>query len=375
MKKVCVVTWYGGTNYGTNLQAYALLKKLELMGYDSKIKGTIRGNINYFFHPSIILDRARYRIKSRFSDAVEVDRDSQKNKLFENFVINKLPKLDSIGRKEWNDIENEYIAFITGSDQVWNPNYFQASMMLDFVDSKKIKKISYASSIGVNSLSFQIKKQYKKLLRTYTAVSVREEQAAKLLLELSPVSVEVVLDPTMLLTCKEWDELADEAIVQKEWNAEKPYIFCYFVGDREDYSDYVSKVRQETGLECLIIPINVNKQFKDCKIAYGVGPNEFIWLLKHADLVLTDSFHASVFSILYHKEFYVLKRFLEDSDTSQNSRLHQILGMYNLESRWVKDESSFTREKDIDYESTDCILRNKRGFSEEFLYNSLEKGE
>ena len=373
MKKICVVTWYGGTNYGTNLQAYALVKKLELMGYDTKIKGNISKNINYFFYPYLVFDRINNKIKRRKNNKIiyEVDRDTQK--FFNEFIKEKLPKLNSYGREEWGKIEKDYTAFITGSDQVWNPNYFQASMMLDFIPHNKIKKIAYAPSIGVNSLSKKIKRKYKRLLKKYEAISVREEQAAKILQDISPVSVKVVLDPTMLLTCEEWNELTDEANINRIEMLEEKYIVCYFVGDRKDYIRYVEKVKNETGMKCFVIPINNNVKMENCITLTGIGPKEFIWMIKHASIILTDSFHASVFSILYHKEFYVLKRFPENSATSQNSRLHQILDMYKLSNRWIEDESQFIRDIQINYDITDKILEKKRKFSEEFLTEAIEK--
>ena len=127
----------------------------------------------------------------------------------------------------------------------------------------------------------------------------------------------------------------------------------YFVGDRCDYGNYVKQIINETNMQCLVIPINKNVSLDGCKTIEGVGPNEFIWLIKNASIVVTDSFHASVFSILYHREFYVLKRFLENSSTSQNSRLHQILGMYLLSERWIEDESRFVRQQNIDYEKSE----------------------
>lgn len=367
-KKVCVVTWYGGTNYGTNLQAYALVKKLNLMGYTATIKGDIKKNVNYFYHPSIVLDRIRFKLNNIIlkKNSNPNTEDDKKIELFKEFV-DEIPKFNSYGKSEWERVKKEYAAFITGSDQVWNPNYFQGAMMLDFVTSGEIKKIAYAPSIGVNNLSVKIQHKYKKLLKSYCAVSVREEKAAELLKDISPVPVQVVLDPTMLLTYTEWDELSDRAVIQNEWNTKEDYILCYFVGDRCDYGNYVKQIINETNMQCLVIPINKNASLDGCKTIEGVGPNEFIWLIKNASIVVTDSFHASVFSILYHREFYVLKRFLENSSTSQNSRLHQILGMYLLSERWIEDESRFVRQQNIDYEKSETILREKRLISEEFL--------
>ena len=191
--------------------------------------------------------------------------------------------------------------------------------------------------------------------------------------DISPVSVKVVLDPTMLLTCEEWNELTDEANINRIEMLEEKYIVCYFVGDRKDYIRYVEKVKNETGMKCFVIPINNNVKMENCTTLTGIGPKEFIWMIKHASIILTDSFHASVFSILYHKEFYVLKRFPENSATSQNSRLHQILDMYKLSNRWIEDESQFIRDIQINYDITDKILEKKRKFSEEFLTEAIEK--
>ena len=371
-KKVCVVTWYGGTNYGTNLQAYALVKKLNLMGYTATIKGDIKKNINYFLHPYIVLDRIQCKINNKFleKNSSKNKEDTRKIKLFKKFV-DEIPKLNSYGKKDWEKVKKEYSAFITGSDQVWNPNYFQGAMMLDFITSGEIKKVAYAPSIGVNSLSVKMQHKYKKLLKDYCAVSVRERKAAELLKNISPVSVQVVLDPTMLLTCTEWAEVADKAIIQNEWNINEKYILCYFVGERSDYDNYVKQVIDETNMRCLVIPINQNISIDSCKTIAGVGPNEFVWLIKHAAIVVTDSFHASVFSILYHKEFYVLKRFAENSLSSQNSRLHQILEMYALSERWIEDENKFIRQRYIDYKKVETILEEKRLFSESFLKEFL----
>lgn len=371
MKKVCVVTWSGGTNYGTNLQAFALVKKLSLLGYDAKMKGSITGNFSYFTHPSFVMNRILFKIKSR-SDSqnrAEGSVDNVKVKKFQNFGTRYLPRLDSHGKDEWKKVEEDYVAFVTGSDQVWNPNYFQSAMMLDFVKTDKIKKIAYAPSIGVKSLPAKTQRTYKKLLASYSAIGVREQQAAYLLEELSPVPVEVVLDPTLLLETKDWDDLIQDVEIDKSWGTDKPYILCYFVGTR-DYSSYIKLVKEATGLNCIIIPMENDMSSCGNMIA-GVGPKEFVWLIKNASIVCTDSFHATVFSILYQKEFYVLKRFNDNSQESQNGRLYEILAAYKLKDRWISDETKFKRNTQINYSEVNCILNDKRKRSEAFLVSSL----
>lgn len=372
-KKVCVVTWSGGTNFGTNLQAYALVEKLRLLGYDPRMKGSITGNINYLLHPMFVIDRVTNKVKQKKEIAKKTsnDVDVEKEKKFAEFCKTYLPRLNSHGKKEWEKVEEDYLAFITGSDQVWNPNYFQSMMMLDFVNTTKIKKIAYAPSIGVSTLSEKTRKKYRKLLSSYSAIGMREKQAAELISDISPVHVETVLDPTLLLNSQNWDRLADEAEIDKKWNVSKPYILCYFVGHRKDYSKYIDLVKKETGMNCIVVPMDVD--LSDCgTIATGVGPKEFIWLIKNADIVCTDSFHATVFSIQYQREFYVLKRFDDNSKVSQNGRLYEILDTYNLRDRWITNESVFKREKNIDYDRVYNILNDKRMHSENYLMNALK---
>ena len=110
-------------------------------------------------------------------------------------------------------------------------------------------------------------------------------------------------------------------------------------------------------------------------VATGIGPKEFIWLIKNANIVCTDSFHATVFSIQYRKEFYVLKRFDDNSKTSQNGRLYEILDTYQLRSRWITNESEFIRKDDINYEIVYRILNDKRKYSENYLMDALERRE
>jgi len=165
--------------------------------------------------------------------------------------------------------------------------------------------------------------------------------------------------------------LADKAEIDKKWNAEKPYILCYFVGHRKDYGKYIDLVKEETGMNCIVVPMDVD--LSNCgTIATGVGPKEFIWLIKNADIVCTDSFHATVFSIQYQREFYVLKRFDDNSKISQNGRLYEILDTYNLRDRWITDESVFKREKNIEYDRVYNILNDKRMHSENYLTNALK---
>ena len=340
MRKIGIETWTGGTNYGTNLQAFALKKKLECMGYQPSIMGVVCHNVSYLRYPDAFISYLSKKIsdiqKSRILRKGEKCRGKVgkefaiQEQIFKSFCEQEFPKLEVRNRKQWANLKKEYFAFITGSDQIWNPGYFQNSYMLDYVRENDIRKISYSSSLGVSTIDNRVKKKYRKLLKSYSAISVREKSAADLLQEISPVKVEVVVDPTMLLEKKEWDIFSEQAIVAPAWNADQNYILCYFVGNKKEYWSYVDKIEQATGYHVLAIAMNGNEIQEKYQPVYNAGPKEFVWLIKNASIVCTDSFHASVFSIINHREFYVLKRFSDKDRESQNTRIYHLLHNFRL---------------------------------------------
>ena len=378
MKKVCVVTWYGRTNYGTNLQAFALLHKLQLLGYDAKMNGVITRTIDYKKHPVMLANKIARKVKRKFvivsSDAFvqpSIETTSEfglQKKAFDQFYHDNFPKLSSVGLSEWNNVCKEYAAFIVGSDQVWNPYFFNPTYMLDFVVDSAIRKVAYAPSVGVTEIPRRFKKIYRRLLKDFIAISVREYSAKELISELVKIPVQVVVDPTLLLDANEWSAIANEISGVDR----RQYIICYFVGNRKTYWDYVRKVADATGYDVLLIPIEGNECPSDINVVYEAGPREFVWLIQNSAMVITDSFHASVFSIIFHKEFYLLKRFSDESKISQNDRLYNLLSEYNLSDRIIEDETFFNRSSNMDYEKVERVLEKRRKESTEFLVNSIE---
>jgi hypothetical protein len=383
MKKIGIETWTGGTNYGTNLQAFALKRQLECMGYQPSIMGVVCHNVNYLKYPDVFFSYISKKISNMWQRHVVKKeeklpvKDEKKfaiqEQIFTSFCEEEFHKLEVRNMRQWDHVKEEYFAFITGSDQIWNPEYFQNSYMLDYVREHNIKKISYASSLGVSALSKKVRKKYRKLLKSYSAISVREQSAADILQEISPVKVQVVVDPTMLLEKKEWDAFVGQAEVDPSWNAQQHYILCYFVGNKKEYWSYVDKIEKTTGYHVLTIAMSGNDVQETYQTIYNVGPREFVWLIKNASIVCTDSFHASVFSIINHREFYVLKRFSDRDKGSQNTRLYHLLHNFGLDSRFIDNAyGSFIREATIDYLLIDEKLKELRAESEVYLESALK---
>ena len=214
----------------------------------------------------------------------------------------------------------------------------------------------------------------KHFLNRIDHFSIREKTGQEIIENVCGRKAEIVCDPTMLFTADEWLE-----IQQPEPLCKEKYIFCYFLGNNPEQRNFVKKLKQETGYNIVsILHLNVYAKC-DCNFAdiepYDVGPAEFLNYIRHTEYVCTDSFHASVFSILYHKKFYVFRRFQESYALSTNSRLDTLLATLGLENRLftgVENVQSALNDK-IDYAPVDLILAKMRVHGYNFLAEALRE--
>ena len=224
----------------------------------------------------------------------------------------------------YNELNNEkYEIYSVGSDQVWNTYFdeFSEVFLLNCLDETKIR-ISYAASLGCESINPIYKDKFKNELKKFKAISVRENEGKKLIESLENVSVEIVLDPTLLLGRNEWDALINE----HKFSSKEDYILTYFLGEMEsDMKRCIKKYAKEKKMKI----IDLNKVSTNY---YSVGPIEFVSLIKNAKMVFTDSFHACCFSIIYGKQFWVVTR--NSVKKSMNTRINTLLENLNLESQW-----------------------------------------
>ncbi len=374
-RKIIISTWYRPGNYGTALQALALKHYLENEKYNV-----------YFLQDNRNID-AKYNKKGK------LDKISKKIKrIFDKWFWKKLPYKYALKNKE--NMQNLYIerhiktitinsmeeikkvnqlfeVFISGGDQIWNPYVTSPGFMLDFVPKNKLK-ISYGTSVGVKTIPMIYIEMYKKYLSEYRAISVREKQSSEALRTIVNNNVDVVLDPTLLFSGEEWNFLLQEAQIDVNYFTQ-PYILVYLVGARKNYWNYVEKIKNETGYRVVVVPINDEAYFNNFKKYVEVSPAEFLWLIKNAAIICTDSFHATVFSVLFCKEFYTVKRFSDFNNESQNGRLVNFLSKYGLIDRLIEDESFFKRVSNIDYEPILKCIERERNLSKQWLKNALNK--
>lgn len=355
-KRIGVITWHYYSNFGSALQAYALQETVKKMGYKVKI-------INYrnlkFGKISNIKELIKKLANGILGTHFNIDYRSFQDKYYiQTKLIQDEKKLPQLAKK--------FDIFICGSDQIWAPNVFNPVYMLDFVPKEK-KKISYAASIGLDDLSPKCAEEYSRLLAEFYAVSVREKAGADLLKEKCGINAVTVLDPTLLICADQWKRMEKNVA----YDSEKKYIFCYFLNEEHNYSGVVKEFAQKNGYD--IIGFSVNKDDIKWMQIVNIGPCGFLWLIHNASVVFTDSYHGTVFSLLYHKPFMTFERFDKDDPICQNSRIYQLKDCFGLEGMILNvaniDEIKI---KELDYSTFEEKLRELRMNSLNFLSQSLE---
>ena len=360
MKKIGILTINDYNNYGNRLQNYATQQILDKLNVEPI---TILNNVTlnkkekskYKYFLRIIkcsIDKAKYKMKRK-------KKLDERETLFLEFNRNI-----NFSEKTFNFFDlkqmNNYDYFITGSDQVWNPSFSRLREfdLLEFTEDKK--KISFAASFGIEKLQHEYYDKLEEALKGYKAISVREESGKKIVKEVTGRNdVEVLVDPTMLLSSKEWENVIKKPKQLKE----KKYILNYFLGTlSEKRRREIDRVAKENDCEVINL-LDKNSPF------YLTGPSEFLYLEKNAFLICTDSFHSSVFAILYNKPFIVFDR--EDNMEKMNSRLETLIKKFNLKDREFTGTITYKNLKH-DYTEAYKILEQEKYKSISFLKKSLD---
>lgn len=378
MNKVGVVS-VRNYNYGSILQAYAFQKVLFRENIDNEIiyyiKKTDLKQLLRILNMPLLKSKLKSIWKKIYgnlhSETGYLFR--KRDEAFANFVFDNLVfSAPYLGRKALKNATKNYSSFILGSDQVWNPiNLGSDFYTLTFIPDSKLK-VTYASSFGVEKIPYLQRKKTISYLSRINEISVRETGGQKLIYDMINREVPVVVDPTLLLSSTEWDVLLEDEILDAQ-----PYILAYFVGANEEHRRITEDLKGGTGLKIILIPhidelVKADKRFVQKKYS-GIGPCEFVNLIRHANYICTDSFHATVFSILYQKKFFVFDRYRGDERISMNSRLSSLLGKLNLTGRMVSGRPKLLewRDEEIDYSAVGDKVLKFRTDSEKYLRSVL----
>lgn len=363
MKKIGIITYHKSINYGAQLQAYALRKILQNLGCDSEVIDCNNIGDGKIFNWSFL--SMKCFLGSLRNNLLSLISEKKRRKLFSEFSRNVIGVSKfHYNKQDLNNIIKEYDFVITGSDQVWHPQICEGNTLF-FLDLpiKDEKKIAYAPSFGKEDYTQEEANKYIPFIKKIKYLSVREQAGQKIIQKYLGIKVPIVLDPTMLLDSQEWSELIKE-------NKYSKYLFYFTILD-EPYGadDMVKKIAKEKGLK--IVRIGSIKDI--LKIGFinarANGPLEFLGLVKNADFIVTSSFHGSVFSILFEKQFLCV---LNNND--RNSRMETLLHRLSLDYLLVKDTYKYNFKEDykaIDYSTVNLVLQKLRQESIDFLKRAI----
>lgn len=363
-KKVGIITLLGNKNYGNKLQNYALIKTLQGMNCSPY---TIRYSVQKrekmklsTIVKSVFLRITNFIVAFKYKK-IEAARKSHFIEFDKTIPYNDSIVKDKTAAKK---LKKEFDYFVVGSDQIWNPKYYRLTWLdlIEFADNNQ--KISYAASFGIDYLPEDKIPYVKTQLNSFKKISVREN-AGKNIIEQATgrKDVQVLIDPTMLIKSNEWIKEMKRP-VQLDSLKKSKYILNYTLGKLPNQlQKEINRVAQEN--DCQIINIlDKNDPF------YKTGPREFLYLEKNAFLVCTDSFHSSVFAILFKTPFIVFNR-VHNKNIDMNSRIDTLLAEFNLRNRLFNGKIN-KKILDCNYEEAIKILNKKREIALKFLKESLE---
>lgn len=357
--KIGILTLPLHTNYGGLLQAYALQKYLTDIGHDVLILDTDKHpNIRpWYFRPAIW----GYHLFLRYikHKKIEIFTESSQKRIYKEYLetsqntqlfIDKYLRL-RIYRKLSEINEDEFDAIVVGSDQVWRAKYYFGSNIkdafLDFTKGWNIKRIAYAASFGTDEWEYNDKqtKECVEAIKRFDFISVREDFAVELCKEYLDAVAVHVLDPTMLLKRDDYDKIIENSKTE----VHKGDLLVYMLDDNELNKEILNKIVKNYSL----IPFRVNSKVENCNanLKERIQPSVESWLrgFRDAKFVVTDSFHACIFSIIFRKPFIVI-----GNKNRGLGRFYSLLRLFELQDHLVLSSEDFN--PNIDYEIPSSVL-------------------
>ena len=353
--KIATITFHRAINYGAILQCYALQKAIKNFGYDSEVidydcriisKGYrfIKTESVLSFIKSLMLLPFYYRKKQNY----------------ERFINRYIKMSRNHVAKDFSGVSSAYAAVITGSDQVWNYKLTgcDSAYFLDFVPEKR-KRLSYAASFGIKDIPDSYRTFYQQHIDGMGYISVREHTGADLVKEISGREADVVLDPVFLQRAEDWKQIMP-------CTDESGYVFVYMPG--KNTLQVAQSLAKEKNLKIIYCAYdyslrNAQKNIGDMRLS--LGPDEFLSLLDGADYVVTGSFHATAFSLILQKRFFV------EVPPKVGSRITDLLDSFDLRDR-IFNGAGALEDREIDWSKVEQRMNHLRQQSMMSLRRSIE---
>lgn len=316
MKTAGVLTFHDSNNFGSVLQAYALSRCLNENGIKCEVIDFRKKEVEQLYR-ILKYPRNKSILAADIYNLLHYSTLRKRKAAFETFRKEHLP-LSSSQYRECEELSAlKYDAYIVGSDQVWNMDIldFDRAYLLDFV--KEGRKIAYAASFGPKKKEQAKIEKIAQVLDQFDLITVREETAATQIEQSGRSKPEVVLDPVFLLSQQQWSELCSPDYINSK------YMLCYFAGGvSKEFERFTREIAKKNHLKRVILMPEWKNLFRSGIRAYCAGPNDFLGLIRNAEMICTNSFHGTAFSIIFNKNFVV--------HSNSDARINTLLDNTNM---------------------------------------------
>lgn len=362
--KVGIITRHAITNYGSLLQTIALQNVINDMGYECSIIDYIREDEDYHNYEKEIVKQKPFgknfflkylylllRYPGSYIAGKKFEKERQIYLNLTNRFCNKIELESNLP---------DFDIYMTGSDQVWGPvmdKTVDTAYCLSFVNGKKV---SYAASFGHIQLDEKAKEEFRRWLKLYTYISVREESAKKILDDMG-IPCTQVLDPTLLVTANEWDRIAKPIRMSN-------YILIYQIHNDKRLSKYAERIAKERGKQLIRVSASSHQCFRNGKFIWCPPIGIFLSLIRNADCLVTDSFHGTAFAINYNINFVEVL-----PNNSTETRNMSILKLTGLTNKILGMSKNDPYDVPINYVEVNRIIETHRGISKKFLKLIIEE--
>lgn len=359
-KKTAILTFHDSDNFGSVLQSYATASFLNNNGIECDILDLRKPEVEELYSIFKPLN-CKTNLASNAYNALYYGVLKKRKRVFEDFRKKYLP-LSKERYTGLDDIEQknpDYTSYIVGSDQVWNVGIvdFDMAYLLPFANGAK--RIAYAAS-GIKGCQDEDFRMMKPYLDKFDLITVRENKSATLFKENINIEAKTVLDPVFLIDRNHWESLAAERLY------DEPYMFCYFAGGVvEEFEYYTRRLAKERGLKRVLVMPFWRNIFHNGIMNFSSGPLEFLSLVKNADIVCTNSFHAAAFSVILNKPFVV-----GTNSPGCDERINTLLSRFDLPECEYDAAKEYTPHIP-DYDRVNAIVKESSEQCKQLLLNAL----
>ncbi len=364
--KVLNITMQAVNNYGSVLQTYATERIFQDLGCEVETLDYIQENLQMNSVRKVLkYGGPGWKIKLKQLILLLIKKENTRRAeimdAFRERYLHLTKRYMSVRELE-ADLPKADV-YCTGSDQTWNTviNGVSKAYFLGFAPDDK-KKISFSASFGIEKLPEKDKSEVKKLLSRYDAISVRESSGLSILNGLGINNATFVLDPTLVVESNIWHDMTSERLISED------YIFVYQLNTSRKFVDYVNRFSSHKKLQVVYVKSRKINQYKNAFFKENPTIDEWLSLFKYASYIITDSFHGTLFSLIFQKKF------IDIYPPNFSARIASILKLTGLEGRHVEDLSILDYcDREIDYDKVNSIIEERKNLTKSFLRGSLNK--